>query len=230
MLRAVWLRWLLAGVFLALPVPASAAGGAPFSAAVAQICRDTIARVEREQGIPRLLLSAISLAESGRWHPERAESLAWPWTVTSGQSSEYHATKEDAIAHVRRLQAKGVRNIDVGCMQVNLQHHGRAFRSLEEAFDPEANVNYSAAFLKTLHGDLKSWSRATAHYHSATPEYHTPYKAKVDKLWQGERRRDAIERTETVMAAYRERQARREMTEQQRAVARANIMSQLATR
>ncbi|MBM3504076.1 MAG: lytic transglycosylase domain-containing protein [Alphaproteobacteria bacterium] len=229
MLRALWLRWWLASVGLVLVAPVAHAGQAPFSATVAKVCRDTIARVEREQGIPKLLLSAIALAETGRWHAERGESIAWPWTVTSGKDSSYHPNKEAAIAHVRALQAKGVRNIDVGCMQVNLHHHRRAFESLEEAFDPEANVMYAASFLKTLQGDLKSWSRAVAHYHSATPELHTRYKEKVDKLWQGERRRDAIERTESVMAAYRERQAKRESDQAQRAMNRANILSQLAT-
>jgi hypothetical protein len=59
-------------------------------------------------------------------------------------------TKAKAIAHVRELQARGVRNIDVGCMQINLRHHPNAFPDLETAFDPEMNTAYAAQFLNGL--------------------------------------------------------------------------------
>ena len=35
-----------------------------------------------------------------------------------------------AIAAVTRLRARGIRNIDVGCMQVNLHYHGQHFETL----------------------------------------------------------------------------------------------------
>ncbi|MDZ7712446.1 MAG: hypothetical protein U5L06_04740 [Rhodovibrio sp.] len=64
----------------------------------------------------------------------------------------YLPSKAAAIAEVRDLQARGVSNIDVGCMQVNLHWHGDAFESLEQAFDPAYNVAYAAAFLLDLAG------------------------------------------------------------------------------
>ena len=51
---------------------------------------------------------------------------------------------------VRKLQRRGVRNIDVGCMQVNLRYHPKAFKSLGQAFDPRANAAYAAGFLRKL--------------------------------------------------------------------------------
>ena len=44
-----------------------------------------------------------------------------------------------------------MRSIDIGCAQVNLMHHPDAFASLEQAFDPMANADYAARFLKQLH-------------------------------------------------------------------------------
>lgn len=230
MLRAWVTRWWLAGACLVWVRWAAAAGNAPLAAAKAQACREAITRVERSAGIPRLLLSAITLAESGRWNAETRESFAWPWTVSSGKNSWHYPTKEAALAGVRKLQAQGVKNIDVGCMQINLQHHREAFDSLDEAFDPDSNVTYAATFLKKLHADLKSWPQAVARYHSATPEYHIPYRAKVERLWDSERRRDATERSKILMAAYRERRLASEQSQQQRAITRTNVMSQLATR
>ena len=61
------------------------------------------------------------------------------------------------------------RNIDVGCVQVNLMHHPAAFADLGQAFDPSANVAYGAWLLATLRDATGSWERAVALYHSARP-------------------------------------------------------------
>src|SRR5690606_36281718 len=69
-------------------------------------------------------------------------------------------------------------------MQVNLLHHPNAFPSLNAAFNPAQNVAYAAQFLKDLFTAHGSWEMAVAHYHSATPKYHIPYKQKVLALWK----------------------------------------------
>ena len=102
---------------------------APVAVAPQTLCRDAAVSLERKHRIPKHLLAAISLAESGRWNAARRESFAWPWTVTSGGGSRYFETKEAALAHVRALVDAEVRNIDVGCIQVNLLHHPDAPRS-----------------------------------------------------------------------------------------------------
>ena len=91
-------------------------------------CEAIIARAERRHGIPARLLRAISLAETGRRDPRTKAMIAWPWAVNAGGKGYYFETKAKAMAAVRRLRAKGARNIDVGCMQVNLMHHPKAFR------------------------------------------------------------------------------------------------------
>ncbi len=74
-----------------------------------------------------------------------------------------------------------MRSIDVGCAQVNLMHHPTAFASLEQAFDPAANADYAARFLKQLWGTTAggNWMTAAGHYHSQTPELADPYRQQV---------------------------------------------------
>ena len=107
-------------------------------------CAEPIAIAEKLTHMPDQLLRSVALAESGKWDPVNRAKIAWPWTVTSGNDGRYFPTKAEAIAWVKTLRARGVKNIDVGCMQINLQHHADAFASLEEAFDPVANVAYGA--------------------------------------------------------------------------------------
>lgn len=155
------------------------------AAAAADACAAEAAAQEQQGGIPPRLLHAIALAETGRWDTERRASFAWPWTVTAEGEGRFLPSRQAAIAEVRRLQARGIRNIDVGCMQVNLQHHPDAFADLDEAFEPRSNVAYAARFLKDLQTDAGSWTTAAAHYHSHTPHLAAAYRAKVMRLWQG---------------------------------------------
>ncbi len=206
---------LLALLIGAASLLAAAAGG-PLSAApiTPQVfdankksCAAPIARQERLKGIPSQLLAAVSLAESGRWDKENAASFAWPWTVTAEGKGQFFASKAEAIAQVQALKARGIRNIDVGCMQINLQYHPNAFPDLETAFEPESNVAYAAKYLRGLFDDSKSWITAVGNYHSATPEFHFRYRAKITQLWGKSRRQSAEERRLEVQTAYQERRA-----------------------
>jgi hypothetical protein len=146
-------------------------------------------RMELAEGIPPGLLHALALAESGRPHPAHGANRAWPWTVRSGPDSFYLPSKELALRKVRELRAEGRSNIDVGCMQINLGHHPGAFASLDQAFDPAANVAYGALFLKQLRAETHSWATATGRYHSADPERGEAYRGRVWRLWRDLRRR-----------------------------------------
>ncbi|WP_142847604.1 transglycosylase SLT domain-containing protein [Telmatospirillum sp. J64-1] len=171
---------------------------APFSAQAQQtgaLCAEQTAKHERLNGIPKHLLDAISIVESGRWDSERRASIAWPWTVMAEGKGRFLPTKEAAIAEVRALKAKGVRNIDVGCMQINLHYHPDAFDNLEEAFDPAHNVAYAARFLKNLHASTGHWPTAASYYHSQTPELAARYREKLMAAW------DAVTNTPGTFAA-----------------------------
>ncbi|MEH6476860.1 MAG: hypothetical protein V7727_14305, partial [Sneathiella sp.] len=151
------------------------------------------------------LLNAISLTETGRWHTEKREIIAWPWTVYSEGRGRYLPSKRAAIAEVLKLKAKGVKNIDVGCMQVNLYWHPEAFSSLEDAFDPTINTDYAGKLLKKLQKSSRSWNVAIAYYHSQTKKYYIPYRKKVMKIWQEERNRDTKARMAKAREKYRVR-------------------------
>ena len=84
---------------------------------------------------------------------------------------------------MQALQARGVRSIDVGCMQVNLMHHPDAFASLEEAFDPAAERRLRGALPASLFGQTGSWPKAAAAYHSSTPDIGADYARKVLAVW-----------------------------------------------
>jgi len=194
--------------FLAISLFANTAAGATFPASAAEhlgTCRLATEAVEKKLRLPKRLLNSISLAETGRWHNKRREIIAWPWTVYSEGRGRYLPTKEAAIKEVRQLQKKGVKNIDVGCMQVNLYWHPKAFKNLDDAFDPDTNASYAGKLLKKLKHDTRSWNIAVAHYHSQTKKYNIPYKKKVLKIWQEQRRKDTQARMEKAREAYRKR-------------------------
>jgi hypothetical protein len=152
------------------------------------LCRAAISEAERSANLPRGLLQAIGRVESGRRDPETGQFAPWPWTINAEGEGKYFPTREAAIAHVRQLQARGVRIIDVGCMQINLHHHPNAFASLEQAFDPLTNARYAARFLSELNGGRADWRQAAGHYHSQTPERAGPYREKVLAAWEKEAR------------------------------------------
>jgi hypothetical protein len=153
-----------------------------------QLCQQAIESATRAHNMPPGLMAAIGQVESG-WHDPASGALhPWPWTVDAEGQGAFYDSKELAIAAVHALQARGVRSIDVGCMQVNLMHHPGAFNSLEQAFDPMANADYAARFLVELHGQAGTWPAATALYHSATPELGAAYQQKVMAVWPEQQR------------------------------------------
>jgi len=188
-------RTLLAFVTVAALLTGSGTGHAKTAQAIGntwQLCSTATARTESAEAIPARLLKAISLAETGRWDADTQANFAWPWTVTALGQGHYFPTRDAALDFVRRLQSRGIGNIDVGCMQVNLFYHGGAFASLEDAIDPATNVTYAAGYLKGLYRATRSWTQAAAYYHSTTPARARAYKLKVLKYWNGERRLAAL--------------------------------------
>lgn len=151
-------------------------------------CREAIVQAERDYNLPPRLLAAIARVESGRRNPATGQVDPYPWTINAEGRGSMFPSRSAGIAAVQELQAGGMRSIDVGCMQINLRHHPRAFASLEEAFDPLANARYAARFLRELMDAKQDWHRAAASYHSQNPQFGEPYLAKVLAAWEDEKR------------------------------------------
>lgn len=166
--------------WLAVLIPLSAAHAAPLGDAAA--CQAAIQAVERSGPVPPALLSAIARTESGRTLPG-GQVVAWPWTINAAGIGHYFNTVQEAVAAVEAYRAAGVQSIDVGCMQVNLMHHPRAFTSLQQAFDPSVNAGYAARFLTQLYAEKGNWPSAIGAYHSRTPELADNYGRRVMQAW-----------------------------------------------
>ena len=147
------------------------------------LCLKEAVRLEKRSRIKTNLLSAISLVESGRYSKKYPTGISWPWTVTAEGNGQFYPSKNEAIAAVRELQKKGVENIDVGCMQINLKYHPDAFDSLEDAFDPAKNVSYAAEFLKRNYQETNSWGEAATRYHSKNVRNAFKYEDKLLETW-----------------------------------------------
>lgn len=147
------------------------------------LCDAAIAVAERDNALPPGLLTAIARVETGRFDSASSTIRPWPWTINVHGIGRMFETEDAAIEAVRGLQAEGVRSIDVGCLQVNLMQHPAAFASLDQAFDPAANVAYAARFLRELFAERLDWTQAAAAYHSRTPDLGMAYLRQVLAAW-----------------------------------------------
>lgn len=148
---------------------------APTGAATAATpsCSDLATAAGARMGVPDGLLPAIALVESG------TGGAPWPWTLNEGGKGMYFKTKAEALSYLKDAIARGVTNIDVGCMQLNYRWHSAGFASPEDMLDPQRNTTYAAVFLQELQKRLGSWQVATAHYHSTDADRGARYVEKV---------------------------------------------------
>jgi hypothetical protein len=153
-------------------------------------CVEAAQQVQGMIDAPEQMLTAIALNETGRRAPN-GEAAPWPWTINVGGRGYTFATKDQAVFAAQQLLNSGTRSFDVGCMQVNVFFHPRAFTSFEEAFDPLANVMYAADYLRQLREQTGSWTRAVELYHSYTEEFNQIYGARFRNHWDLARRRVA---------------------------------------
>ena len=143
------------------------------------LCLAATAVAERAHATPPNLLATIARVESGR--PVHGLLQPWPWAIDTDGHAFYFDTMQAAVAGARAALAGGSKALDIGCMQVDWQQHPGAFPSLEAAFDPGANADYAARFLRALYiGDAGgSWPVAVGMYHSHTPMLAEDYRGRV---------------------------------------------------
>ena len=180
-------RWLIAALLVLARAVASAAAveadpipPIEWTQQQSALCGAAIHAAEQHHGLPSGLLDAIAKAESGRPVAAMDDIRAWPWTIDADGAGLFLDSKEAAVAWVTQQSARH-RYIDVGCLQVDLAMHPRAFASLEEAFDPTANADYAARYLSDLYrGEAqRNWNIAVGLYHSHTPGLAADYRDRV---------------------------------------------------
>ena len=168
----------LAGA-LALSLAPALASGFP-AANPAAICLAVADRAADAHGVPRAVMRALTRTETGRAYGGALQP--WPWTVNMEGAGHWFDSRAEALAYVAREQARGARSFDVGCFQLNHRWHGQAFASVEAMFDPAANADYAARFLKGLHAEGGSWDQAAGLYHSRTPEFRNRYAERFARI------------------------------------------------
>ena len=144
------------------PAPAPAA---PFSSEAASpgqaaSCEGEIAAAARRYGIPLAVFYAVGLNESG------AAGRLHPFAMNIDGRAASSASLEEALARFREAKRKGARMIDIGCMQINYFYHGANFASVQAMFDPAANIDYAARFLRELKTRERTWTMAVARYNA----------------------------------------------------------------
>ena len=160
-LAAIW-----GAVFAALPVWASSSA-----------CLDAIDQIAAQTPVPAGVLRAIAFVESGL--TQQGSHAPWPWSTNQGGTPRRYSTMAEAIVQSQAVLETGVRNLDIGCFQINYRWHSENFSSLQAMFDPETNAAYAAHYLTRLFDDLGSWDRAIGAYHSRDADRAKGYLARV---------------------------------------------------
>lgn len=135
----------------------SSAAGASFGA---KVCERHMSAAAKRHDVPLAILYAVGLTETGRGDGLR------PYALNIDGRSIYDLSKSDALKHFHEARAKGVKLIDVGCMQINHYWHKDHFASVDDMLEPARNVDYAALFLKRLKEREGTWTRAVARYHA----------------------------------------------------------------
>lgn len=164
----------LRSCLLAAWIALIAAGPAVASPSVAEICDAAAQRAASKTGVPLSVLMAITRTETGR--KSGGQFRPWPWTVNMEGKGVWFDTPNEARSYAYKHFQRGARSFDVGCFQLNYKWHGKAFRSIDEMFDPQINANYAAGFLRDLFHETGSWEEAAGAYHSRTKKYADRYK------------------------------------------------------
>jgi soluble lytic murein transglycosylase-like protein len=154
------LNRLLLPALAALFISSSAILGAVGTARAESVCEREMTRAAARFEVPLGVLYAVGLTETGR------KSGLSPYAMNIAGRSHFADSPAEAVREFRSARSKGVKLIDLGCMQINHHYHGERFSSVEAMLDPAQNVDYAARFLSELREREGSWTMAVARYHA----------------------------------------------------------------
>jgi hypothetical protein len=149
-------------------------------------CQVAIAAAETKYHLPPGLFESIAKVESGRPIEQSGRVEPWPWTIDADGQALFLDSRAAAVAWARLALQRGVQFMDLGCMQVDWQLHPGAFKSLDQAFDPQANADYAARYLRSLYVEAnRDWNVAVGWYHSHTLFLAEDYRDRVAAVGAG---------------------------------------------
>ncbi|TDT88906.1 MULTISPECIES: transglycosylase SLT domain-containing protein [Azorhizobium] len=123
-------------------------------------CEKELVRAAAKYKIPLPILYAVGLTETG------VNGKMHPFTLYIEGKDYQPKTLTEALARFKEANDRGVKLIDIGCMQANFYWHRAEFKSLEAMFDPRENVEQAARFLSELKQRHGSWTMAAARYNA----------------------------------------------------------------
>lgn len=156
------LRSTLAAAFISSLVISGFVSGLATAAAAAgrNACEAEILRAAERYDVPAGILYAVGLAETGR------KGSLHPYALNIEGKAVFAGSAREAESEFRKARSRGVKLIDLGCMQINHHYHSAQFATLGHMLDPRANVDYAARFLARLKQRHGTWSMAVARYHA----------------------------------------------------------------
>ncbi|MCX8952023.1 transglycosylase SLT domain-containing protein [Ruegeria sp. NA] len=166
--------------FMILHVLLAQVGSAMHAAPTGGLCDQAAQHAALSEDVPLDVLRAITRVETGRTVDGMLQP--WPWTINVEGQGYWFKSEAEAKAYVFKIFKAGSRSFDVGCFQVNYRWHGKAFRSIDAMFDPDANATYAARFLKDLYFELGSWPAAAGAYHSRTNALAEAYRGRFQTV------------------------------------------------
>lgn len=128
--------------------------------AAANPCEAEILRAADRYDIPPGILYAVGLTETG------VKGSLQPYALNIEGKAVFAKSASEAVHVFSEARGRGVKLIDLGCMQINHHYHGEHFRSIGEMLNPARNVDYAARFLSQLKRRHGTWSMAVARYHA----------------------------------------------------------------
>lgn len=125
-----------------------------------RLCEREMERAARKYNVPLGILYAVGLTETGR------KNSLHPYALNVAGKAYFASSPREALAVIKRERNRGVKLIDVGCMQINIYYHLDKFPNLPSMLEPARNVDYAARFLSELKKSQSSWTMAVARYHA----------------------------------------------------------------
>ena len=144
------------------------------------LCLTAARRAAAQYNIPVQIMVSLTLTETGR--SSHGALRPWPWAVNNAGQGQWFESMDQAITFAHQQVARGERNFDVGCFQINYRWHGENFPSMEHAFDPMGNALYAAGFLRDLYQETGDWVDAAAQFHSRTPSVAARYRSRFETI------------------------------------------------